>query len=68
MSATVQHVQGKGLPKTGILKLALDSESAPGKVDPNVLLNADVWGATRQPAALTTLSEAICLPASRTGA
>ena len=56
-------MQGEGLPEHGILKLALDSKRAPSKVDRNVLLDADVWGAIQQPAALNTLGELICLPA-----
>ena len=60
VSAIVQHMQGEGLPEHGMLKLALDSEHA--------LLDAHVWRATQQPAALNTLGELMCLPALRTGA
>ena len=60
MSAIDLHMQDEGLPKNGMMKLALDSE--------NVLLDADVWRASQQPAALDTLGQLMCLQALRTGA
>ena len=60
MSAFVQHTQRERLHENGIPKLALDSE--------HVLLDADVWQATQQPATLSTLGELTCLPALKRGA